>query len=81
MVYEVLLSRTGDDPAMEKMLKLEAESLEAFNAYQSRDWQRAKIIYSRMGGQHGEVFLERIKEFEVNPPDAQWQGVTAHRIK
>ncbi len=80
MVYEVLAERTTH-PAIDALLELELASLEAFKAYQNREWERAKVLYAKMGGMHGELLLERVKEFERNPPDAQWQGETVLTIK
>ncbi len=77
MVYEVLTERTGEDRDNEhEMLRIEALSKEAFAAYQSRKWEVAKALYKQLGGKHGDVFLDRIAEFEVNPPAEEWSGVT-----
>jgi adenylate cyclase len=78
MVYEVLIERTGelDNAEEQEMLKLEATSEDAFKAYQRRDWEVAKPLYKQMGGKHGDLFLERIAEFEKNPPPKCWCGMT-----
>ncbi len=80
MVYEVL-SKRSPGSATEEMLNLESMSLEAFRAYQNREWELAKMLYSTIGGMHGRLFLERIKEFERNPPAAQWNGATVLMMK
>lgn len=52
----------------------------ALSSYRSQDWAEAKIQFTELSRSCENtalfnVFLNRITQFEVNPPPADWQGV------
>jgi adenylate cyclase len=82
-VYEVLTERTGPHPGdyEASMLRLEAQSHEAFSAFRRRDWAAARALYRAIGGMQCELFLARIDELEKHPPGDDWTGLTSWTIK
>ncbi|MFV0475969.1 MAG: CHASE2 domain-containing protein, partial [Pikeienuella sp.] len=69
------------DPAFLAMSEAVDEGLAA---YKAQDWDRAEAAYRRAAGHEleafspkglAEVFLERIAEYRLTPPPADWDGV------
>ncbi len=63
-------------PGEEECLRIESLSQEAFVAFKSQQWDKARIMYSELGGKHGRLMLERIDFYESNPPSEDWDGLT-----
>lgn len=52
----------------------------ALNFYFNRDWNKARELFTELYNAHPEVkfyevYLDRIKDFEKNPPASDWDGV------
>ena len=76
-IYELVGSADTHTPAKQEELALFASALAA---YRQQDWPRAREQFTQLletcDNTHlHQVFLQRIKHYEDNPPGPDWQGV------
>ena len=78
-VFELLCER---DSAASGDLDMEQMSDLAFEAYANQRWTEAKSMYAKMGNDSlSRVMIQRIDEFETNPPPHDWDGATSFENK
>ena len=82
-IYEVVGLQTDVTKEMHEEL---ARSETAINFYFKQDWDAAEKMFSELHQQNPQVklyhlYIERIKEFRLNPPPADWDGVYVHTSK
>jgi len=59
---------------------------EALNYYFAQEWEKSRILFMQLQQQYSQVklyqiYLQRIDEFEKNPPPANWDGVYTFTTK
>lgn len=87
-IYQLLAASSAepDIAAGSDDLKLKELTEKAFAAYVSRDFRAARERYSELGKAFPEdavarIYIERCEEYLMNPPPADWDGVTHMKTK
>jgi class 3 adenylate cyclase len=82
-IYELMAGLPGepDIAPSEKEIICKQLTERAFKAYLSRDFGAAQSLYEQLAeafpeDQLAQVFIERCREYQIEPPDADWTGVT-----
>lgn len=75
-IYEPVAATEQASAALREELALNQQALDA---YFLRDWNGAESIFKVLAESHPEVFvyrlyLQRIAEYKIMPPDADWNG-------
>jgi adenylate cyclase len=83
VIYEVVAKKSETSAVMLEEIKL---SNTALAAYFNQSWEEALELFTALHTAHPAVklyklYIERITEFRVNPPPADWDGVYAHASK
>ena len=81
-IFELMDHRI-DENLLKKEIALNEQALQA---YRTADWTVAERIYKELleltdRPQKYTLFLERIENFKINPPKADWLGVFDHQTK
>ena len=87
LIYTVL--GRGDVAASSEYAELYEHSLKMLDRYRNRDWDSVMAIIEKCRGLADrfelngvlELYCERIREFRVNPPPDDWNGVYALQTK
>lgn len=82
-IYELIGLREMLNEEMKEELTLYQHAL---NAYYAREWNKAEEGFKSLHEQHTHkkiyrIYLERLTEFKINPPDSDWDGVFVHTLK
>ena len=75
-VYEVICRMVDATPVLLEEIKMHDE---AIHAYFLMDWALARKLFSTLAKEHPDtriytIFLERINDYEKNPPGLGWDG-------
>jgi adenylate cyclase len=82
-IFELVCRQTELTDALKQEIELSHQAL-AF--YFHQQWENARDLFSELNKAHPDVvlyhlYLERITEYQQNPPSNDWDGVYAHRAK
>jgi adenylate cyclase len=91
-IYELVAAVPGNDALPQSLWADENEQAlcreweDAYKIYLDRDWKTARSAFEAIhacfpNDPLARVFLGRCQEFEVNPPDPSWNGVTEIKEK
>jgi adenylate cyclase len=82
-IYELMAGLPGDPniAPSEKDIVRQKLTEEAFQAYLSRDFSTAQTLYEKLAeaapeDQLATMFVKRCHEYQIEPPGAEWSGVT-----
>lgn len=83
VIYELIAEKKAITPEQKQELALYHQAL---SAYLAREWDKAKDLMTQLQTTYPDkkiyrIYLERINEFEQNPPDADWDGIYTHTMK
>jgi len=82
-IYQPLCRHEQLNEQQKVLLKKYQQGMEA---YRKQDWQNAKMLFMELYAADSErlifqIYLERIRIFEKNPPPENWDGVFVHTSK
>jgi adenylate cyclase len=72
-VYEIIAEKSGLTPEEKERLRLYEEAREA---YIRRDWERAAVLFGKIGSDAlAAIYKERCDGLKTSPPAEDWDGV------
>ncbi len=83
VIYELIGKKDGVSPQQIKVIELFEQGL---NLYWARNWTEASeafhaVLEINPDDSPSNVFIERIKEYEIQPPPMEWKGEYVRRFK
>ena len=82
-IHEVICRISEITPELKNEVQI---SETALNLYYQQQWPAAKKLFSQLNSENPQnklysLYLQRISEFEQNPPATDWDGVYTHTTK